>query len=95
VGSKYTDALAVQRGFRKQLVAYALLLDHGFDAVTKRGILYFPQQKKVHEAPITEEDKRFLVKDLEAIRRILAEERLPTKVSKEKCGYCEVRRYCV
>lgn len=94
VDSKYTDAVVVYRGFRKQLVAYALLLDYGFDVRTKRGILYFPQQKKVRQVPITEEDKHFLVKDLEAIRGILAEERLPAKVSEQKCGYCEVRKYC-
>jgi len=32
---------------------------------------------------------------VEAIRRILAEERLPAKVAEQKCGYCEVKRYCV
>lgn len=95
VDSKYTDAIKVYRGYKKQLVAYALLLDYAFNVRTRRGILYFPQQKKVEEVPLTEEDKRFLIRDVEAIKRILEEERLPSKVTEERCGYCEVKRYCV
>ena len=92
--SKYTDVVAVYRGYRKQLVAYALLLDYGFNSKTRRGIIYFPQQKQVREVPVTEEDKRFLTKDVQTIRRILAKETLPAKVAEQKCGYCEVKRYC-
>jgi CRISPR-associated exonuclease Cas4 len=95
VDSKYTDAVAVYRGFKKQLVAYAVLLDHAFKTKTQRAILYYPQQRRTREVTIAEEDKRFLAKDVQAIRRILAGETLPAKVAKEKCGYCEVKRFCV
>ncbi len=81
VDSKYTDAVTVYRGYRKQLVAYALLLDYGFKAKTRRGIIYFPQQKQVREVPISEEDKRFLIKDVQTIRKILSKETLPAKTA--------------
>jgi hypothetical protein len=29
------------------------------------------------------------------MRRILAGETLEAKVAEEKCGYCEMKRYCV
>jgi len=95
VDSKYTEGTAVQRQYRKQLVAYAVLLDHVFGVKTWRGILYFPQQKEVVEVPITEEDKHSLSKNIQTIRQILLKELIPRKVADEKCGYCEVRRYCV
>jgi len=95
VDSKYTEAVAVQRQYRKQLVAYAVLLDRVFGARVRRGMIYFPKQKEAVEVRVTEEDKACLMKDVVLIRKILVGETVPRKVAVEKCDYCEVRRYCV
>jgi CRISPR-associated exonuclease Cas4 len=95
VDSKYTESVGVQRQYRKQIVAYAVLLDHAFGVKTKRGIIYFPQQKEAVEVAVTEEDKHSLSRDIQTIRQILLKEVIPRKVADEKCSYCEVRRYCI
>jgi CRISPR-associated exonuclease Cas4 len=95
VDSKYTESVGVQRQYRKQIVAYAVLLDYVFGVRTKRGMIYFPQQKEAVEVSVSEEDKQCLMKDVEAIRQILMREKIPRKVAEERCGYCEVKRYCV
>ncbi|MEN3058955.1 MAG: CRISPR-associated protein Cas4 [Candidatus Methanosuratincola petrocarbonis] len=95
VDSKYTDQVEVQRNYRKQLVAYALLIEGAFHTKVRRGIIYFTKQKKPVVVPLLEEDKSSLQKDLESIRRILTGESIPRKVSESKCGYCEVARFCV
>ncbi|MBM5805556.1 MAG: CRISPR-associated protein Cas4 [Candidatus Verstraetearchaeota archaeon] len=95
VDSKYTEGIGVPRQYRKQIVAYVVLLDHAFGIKTKRGIIYFPQQKEAVEVTVTEEDKHSMSRDIQRIRQILLKEVIPRKVADEKCGYCEVRRYCV
>jgi len=95
VDSKYTEGIGVLRQYRKQIVAYAVLLDHAFGVKTKRGIIYFPQQKEAVEVTVTEEDKYSLNRDVRVIRQILSKELIPRKVADEKCNYCEVKRYCV
>ncbi|MGF3499557.1 MAG: CRISPR-associated protein Cas4 [Candidatus Methanosuratincola sp.] len=95
VDSKYTEEVAVHRHYRKQLVAYSVLLERRFGTVVSRGILYFTKQREPVEVGISAEDKAALLKDLEAIRRVLEGESIPRKVSERKCGYCEVARYCV
>jgi len=41
------------------------------------------------------EDKRGVLRDIEHIRDMITREAIPTRVSPEKCGYCEVKKYCV
>jgi len=94
VDCKYTDTVRVYRGFKKQLVAYCLLLDHAFHVGTNRGLLYFVQQREALEVPVTGEDKHFLRGDIESIRKILTHEAIPSMVTRQKCAYCEVERYC-
>ncbi len=95
VDSKYTEEVAVHRHYRKQLVAYSVLLESAFGTAVSRGILYFTKQREPVAVGISAEDKKALIKDLEAIRRVLEGESIPRKVSESKCGYCEVARYCV
>jgi CRISPR-associated exonuclease Cas4 len=94
VDVKYTDLPLVQRQHKKQLVAYALLLDKYFETDVRRGVIYLAKQRKSLEVSITWRDKEGLMRDLEAIRGILSSERIPRKASSSKCGYCEVRRFC-
>lgn len=95
VDSKYTDEVAVQRHYRKQLVAYSFLIESAFQTKVTRGVLYFSKQKKSVIVPLLAEDRDSFQKDLESIRRILRGESIPRKVSERKCGYCEVARFCV
>jgi len=94
VDTKYTDEVEVQRQYRKQLNAYALLLDHRFNTNVTRGIIYFAKQHRLRLVKVTGEDKRSLLREIDEIRKMMSSEAVPKKVSQEKCGYCEVRKYC-
>ncbi|MEM2128539.1 MAG: CRISPR-associated protein Cas4 [Candidatus Methanomethylicaceae archaeon] len=91
---KFTDEVFVQRNYKKQLVAYSLLVDSSFKTNVVRGIIYFTKQRRPIIVPITYEDKSALVRDLEKIRQIISGESIPRKVPEYKCSYCEVSRYC-
>lgn len=92
---KYTDFVEAYRGRKKQLTAYAMLIESDFGCKVDTGILYFPIQNEQIEVEITEEDKNYVLKDLEKISDLIASEKIPRKVEKKKCEYCEVKRYCV
>jgi len=91
---KYSDYPVAFRGRRKQLIAYALLAESKFKARVDRGLLYFPAQNQQVLVPITAEDKRSLIEDLERIRRLILDEKVPQRGPRMKCGYCEVARFC-
>lgn len=95
VDIKYTDFVAAQRHWKKQLFAYAMLIDGRFQTKTERGVLYFPEQNRQLFVDISEEDKQFILVDIERIRELIASERIPCKVEETKCRYCEVARFCV
>lgn len=95
VDIKYSDFVQVARHWKKQLTAYAMLLDFKFDTTVRKGILYFPKQKEHLGVGITEEDKKFVLRDLETIRELIRTEIVPRKVDESKCRYCEVAKYCV
>ncbi|MCX8182039.1 MAG: CRISPR-associated protein Cas4 [Candidatus Methanomethyliaceae archaeon] len=91
---KYTDLVEVTYGRRRQLAAYALLIDAQFSTNTKRGIIYFPEQNKEVVVNITKEDKDGVLADLEKIRKLIKEERLPRQVCFKRCSYCEYLKIC-
>jgi CRISPR-associated exonuclease Cas4 len=95
VDTKYTDEIQIYRPFRKQIIAYAILLDHEFKTNTTMGILYFAKQKKIRKVKITREDKVHILREIEKIRQLMRSEKMPRKTSSDKCGYCEVKKYCV
>ncbi|MEM2619440.1 MAG: Dna2/Cas4 domain-containing protein, partial [Candidatus Hadarchaeales archaeon] len=95
VDVKYTDYCLPTLARRKQVIAYALLLESEFKRSVRRAILYFLPARKAAELRIGSEDKEMLRRDLEKIRKMLETDSLPPKASKEKCGYCEVRKYCL
>ncbi len=92
---KYTDFVSVRRHWKKQLTAYAILLDKEYDAEVDKGFIYYPEQNESRVVEIDQEDKEFLLLDVERVRELIESERIPRKVSEKKCGYCEVKRYCV
>jgi len=95
VDTKFTDVVDVQLQYRKQLHAYALLLDYRFGTRVKQGVLYFSQQHESRVVEISEEDKMALRRSIDQIKRIIASETTPRRVAPEKCQYCEVKKYCV
>lgn len=92
---KYSEYMDAFRGRKKQLIAYAILLEKKFNRIVDEGILYFPAQNKQITLPISFEDKKHLLEDLEKIRRLILSEKLPVKSNIEKCNYCEVAKYCM
>lgn len=94
VDTKYTDEVILHRRYRKQLHAYALLLDHEFGTQVKRGIIYYSKQREPLIVEITDEDKQAILRDIANIHKIIASEEIP-RPNPNRCGYCEVKKYCV
>jgi len=94
VDVKYTDTPTVQKHYKKQLTAYAILLDRHFNTNVRRAIVRFVKQKKSVHVSITWRDKKALIAELQNIRRLINSESIPKPASPRKCGYCEVRKYC-
>ena len=95
VDTKYTDEAVVRRQYRKQLHAYALLLDHHFETNVRRGIIYFSKQREPRIIDISHKDKEGILRDIVNIRHLRLSEEIPRAVSPDKCRYCEVKKYCV
>ncbi|MEM4310898.1 MAG: CRISPR-associated protein Cas4 [Nitrososphaerales archaeon] len=92
---KYSDYMETFIGRKKQLIAYAILLEENFKRSVKQGILYYPVQNKHIILDISYEEKKNLIKDIKRIRESIISERIPRRVDSSKCGYCEVARYCL
>jgi len=73
-------------------VAYALLIEKEFGKEVKKGALYFPKQRKKLTVYITKEDKEFVVRDIEKIRKLVKSEKMPR--GRDRCGYCEMKKFC-
>jgi CRISPR-associated exonuclease Cas4 len=91
---KYSDRAAVSRQWKKQLVAYALLLRSLGHHVTC-GLIYLPKSKKLVKVEILQEDLNEILSDVKRIRSLLRGERMPRGVREDKCVYCEVRKFCI
>lgn len=91
---KHSDLSFISRAWRKQMVAYAVLLERKLGVRIKRGLIYTLPAKRMLWVNLTPEDKLELVKDLDRMRRVVDSDALPPKVSRERCGYCEVAKFC-
>jgi len=91
---KYTDLPEVTYGRRRQLAAYALLIDNSFRTNTRNGILYFTEQNREVFVKFTNEDKEGVLADLERIRKLIRDEKLPRKANSKRCSYCEYLKIC-
>jgi len=91
---KYSDRTAVFRQWKKQIAAYVFLL-HSLGRRAAFGLIYLPKQKQIQQVAVDQEDLDEIYKDVEKVRRLLKEERMPRGVGEEKCAYCEVRKFCV
>ena len=94
VDVKYSDLSFVSLPWRKQMVAYSLLLERKFGVRIRRGLIYLFPSRRVLWVIMGSEDKLALTRDLEKMRRLIDSDTVPPKVSSEKCGYCEVRKFC-
>jgi CRISPR-associated exonuclease Cas4 len=94
VEAKFTNLPYVQRQWRKQLTAYAILLEAEYKIPVTKGLLYFILQKKYEMIDIEIDDKEALKRDIVTIRELISSEKLPHKVDESKCGYCEMKKYC-
>lgn len=91
---KYSDFPELDIRWKKQLYAYATLIDSNFDTIVKRGILYFTKQNITKFLEITYENKKSIEHDVEKILNMIRTEYLPPKTENKKCKYCEMIRFC-
>jgi CRISPR-associated exonuclease Cas4 len=94
VDVKYSDVEFVTRAWRKQMVAYAVLLERALRKRVDRGMIFLLPSKRVLWVKLTAEDKSELSRDLERMRKVINSDALPPNVSQERCGYCEVAKFC-
>jgi len=92
---KYSDQTVIFQNWRKQVVAYALLLRTVFGPRVKYGLIYFPRKKNGLTIAITHDDVAGVLNDVKRLRQLLASERLPRGAREAKCHYCEVAKFCV
>lgn len=80
---------------RIQLTAYAMMLEEAHDTTIERGLVYLIPRREVVEVPITAPLRRKLLAQLEEMREIVLNERMPDPPkSRRQCVNCEFRRFC-
>lgn len=94
VDVKYTDAESVRLNWKKQLTAYALLLDSRFKTIVKRGFVYFPSKHKQIQIDIPDEAKAILKQDVKKIKELIDSEKMPNVSKGKQCSYCEMKKFC-
>lgn len=78
-----------------QLVAYALLMEEAYGAVVRSGFLYLAPRRELIEVPVTDNARLHTRRIIGAIRRIIAEGRLPAVRHRfGRCRDCEFLNYC-
>ena len=91
---KYSDLDLPPRAWRKQMVAYAALLERRLGVRIERGIFYVLPRKRVIWVRIQPEEKRELRRDVERMRRVAESDSIPAAVDASRCRYCEMMKYC-
>ncbi|MEM0359010.1 MAG: CRISPR-associated protein Cas4 [Candidatus Hadarchaeales archaeon] len=94
VDVKYSDLPYVSRAWRKQMLAYAVLLERSLGVRIRRGLIYLLPSHRTFWLNILPEEKEALKRDLEKIREMIASDQVPRAASPEYCGYCEVAKFC-
>ncbi len=94
VDVKYTDSEDVRINWRKQLTAYALLLESRFKTTVKRGFVYFPAKHKQIQIDMLDEAKAILKQDVKKIKELIASEKMPNVSKGKQCSYCEMKKFC-
>lgn len=94
VDVKYSDAESIRVNWKKQLTAYALLLDSRFKTIVKRGFVYFPSKLKQIQIDIPDEAKAILKQDVKKIKELIDSEKMPNVSKGKQCSYCEMKKFC-
>jgi CRISPR-associated exonuclease Cas4 len=94
VDVKYSDVGFVTRAWKKQMVAYAVLLERVFGKRIDRGTIFLLPSRRVLWVRLTAEEKGELPRDLERMRKVIDSDALPRGANRERCGYCEVAKFC-
>ena len=90
--SKHSDR--VYMDWKKQLTAYALLLESTFGKTTiKEGIIYV--MKTAHRIKIDPLMKTGVKDDLKKMRELFLSEKEPKTRFGRQCNYCELRKFCL
>jgi CRISPR-associated protein Cas4 len=91
---KYSTLSEITKPWRKQIIAYAVLLEKSLATKINRGLIYILPSRKTYWVKIYPEDKAELKRDIERMRKIVGSDSIPKPVDLRKCGYCEFHRYC-
>jgi CRISPR-associated exonuclease Cas4 len=91
---KYTNAESVRINWKKQLTAYAVLLETRFKKMVERGFIYFPAKHKQIQIDIPDEAKATLKQDITKIKELIDSEKMPNVSKGKQCGYCEMKKFC-
>lgn len=91
----YKLAKKVSPNHRVQLAAYAILLEENREQTIKRGFIYLIPIRKMVEVLIDEPLRNSLLEQLQTMRTMIREERMPPPTSRpQMCMECEFRRFC-
>jgi len=91
---KYTDFTDLNLQKKKQIYAYAKLIETSFRKSVNYGYILFIKQRRIKKIPVTADDKLFIINDVTKLKKILEEEKIPPYTHSRKCNYCEVKRFC-
>lgn len=87
--------VAAGKHFQLQLAAYALLLEEAWQMPVRRAFIYHIPLRKAEEVRITAPLRRRVRQAVEAVRAMVAAERMPPPpTNRSRCVTCEFRRFC-
>jgi len=93
---EFKNANRVARNHTYQLAAYSLLLAETDGPPIERGFVYLIPTKQAHEVIVTAGMRSYIVRALNDMRRMIAEERYPAPTTfRARHADCEYRPYCV
>jgi len=95
VDVKYSKSRIAKINWRKQLIAYSLLLEAYFGVTVRRGIIYLPEQRMQIPVEITIEGKEVVKEDIRKIKAMIASEKMPNVNKGAQCSYCEMDKFCI
>ncbi|AAB89375.1 MULTISPECIES: CRISPR-associated protein Cas4 [Archaeoglobus] len=95
VDVKLTRFQSITYAWKMQLTAYALLVEENYAVEVRKGYLFLLNQGKFVEVSISPDDRKALLRIIKEIERLIEEEKYPRTSKSKKCGYCEVREFCV
>ena len=78
-----------------QLCAQALCLEEMFDVAVTDGCIYHAASKRRRKVAFDERLRRETLQTIDAVRRLLAEERVPPAILKPRCDGCSLRGICL